>query len=267
MYNQDLAKKYWESRITGNDGDRSVLYYSENSIVNDYYDRWEKRVIIDHIGDSLSSKNILDIPVGSGRWTNALLERGGIIDCVDISQKIINVAKNNSNIFDTSKLNYNVSTVKELSYKKKSFDYILCTGLFEHLPEEDYLFATGVFSNMLKKEGLIILVVNNKYNKLLHVKKDNPYRKSNQLENGYYGGITDIDKIFERFEKEKISIEKCAANPMFSALRHLCKNIKSHDTLEQIYKNALENDVMLFGELDNIKNIISDQIIIFGRKK
>lgn len=267
MYNADNAKKYWKERIVGGNGElNTVLSYTEKPSVNKYYDIWEKHVILNLIGE-LKGKKILDIPGGIGRWTKVLSEKGGNITCVDICEEIIDLIKKKLGAPACENVDFIISDANNISFKDESFDCILCTGLFEHLPQESYLDVTEKFSRMLIKNGKIFLVINNSNSVFIRQREDNPFRLSQQLENGYYCGISNYDRIVERLKENNVKVTNIAINPSYSIIRQIYKELNYEEKqLDELFESAVNKDIRYFSNLDDFDLCLSDQIVILGEK-
>jgi 2-polyprenyl-3-methyl-5-hydroxy-6-metoxy-1,4-benzoquinol methylase len=79
------------------------------------------------------SNRVLDVPCGGGRVTVHLAKKGYNVSAADISEGMIQVAREN-----ITKNNFNCSVeiqdLEKLSLADKSFDTIICFRLFHHLP-------------------------------------------------------------------------------------------------------------------------------------
>jgi len=266
MYSLSKAKDYWEKRIKESAKLSAVLYFSENEMINLYYDLWEKTVIRQELGE-VKEKFFLDIPIGIGRWTNELLRLGAMVDGVDISMDIINKAKKSIDEKLLSHVSFYVAAASEIGTMETKYDCILCTGLFEHLPKEIYLRCIDDFYKILKKGGQLILVINNKDSVLIKEAKDNIYRVSEQYENGYYCGLTDINEVQFELKKIGFQISHYATNPAFSLARQILRDDQSNSNAKTILEKAVQIDTDFFSCLDTYQNNLSDQIIIYGRKE
>lgn len=266
-YNIKLAQNYWASRINNKKQDlASVLYYSEPIIVNQAYDKWEKTIIGNEICQR-RYKNILDLPVGIGRWSSNFLPLCEKLYCVDVADEVLSFAHNNLKSAG-DKVKYIKSDVCSLSSTTGlKFDLILCTGLFEHLPEDNYLEAVDKFLEMLNDNGEFILVVNNENSVYLQDKNYNNFRGSEQQKNGYFNNITDLKKVVSKIE-QKISIKNYSTNPNFSVLRHCLKLNTNTDTrgIETLFQQALEYDVKFFAKKTTPLDVLSDQVVIWSCK-
>lgn len=266
MYNYQSASKYWEQRILDNqDSLKSVLSFDESDTVNKSYDIWEKKIIGEVLND-LRDKRVLDVPIGIGRWSQYFLEQGAFVYGVDISEEIINSAKRYLANHNVNRANFFVAPVSQLLFCENSFDYVLCTGLFEHLPKEEYIKATNELIRVTRVGGTLIIVINNKNNKLLNRFEDNPKRKAQQLENGYYCGLTDAECIAEILKKNNINIFKVAANPMYGVLRQVSRDIDNMNIIEKLYENAIVKDIEYYSNLNKLQSDHADEFIIFGIK-
>lgn len=264
-YNVECAKKYWEKRIEEK-GEKlsSVLYYAENETINAMYDMWEKSLIKKYLKSSYNA--VLDVPVGIGRWTNELNKISKKIYCVDISEQILEKAANNVQDH-IEKIRYIKSDVGSINLDLDSLDLILCTGLFEHLPQNEYARAIQKFSSLLKSNGELILVINNNNSLFLREKADNRYRKNMQLRNGYFNALTDLQFVISEITKCNFKVNRFSFNPNFSVLRKCISNNVENTEILEICKKAIQNDVTYFSDVNKPYDIVSDQIVIWCTKE
>lgn len=266
MYNSKFAKKYWEDRLNESESLNTVLYYAEDDNINHFYDVWEKIVIGEMLG-SINRIKILDVPAGIGRWTKEFIQKNAYVDCVDISEKIIQKIKEHIEPQFFNQINYYVSEIDQITKLNKKYDVILCTGLFEHIPQTAREKSIKDFSNILNNNGKLILVINNSYNKLLQQENDNPYRKGVQYENGYFCEITDVDLIINKLADSGFTISHYAINPSFSLIRQILKYNKLDNRVEkELIQQAVKIDTKYFSKLTYYQNDLADQIVILGRK-
>ncbi len=266
MYNFDMAKEYWEDRIScGNCSINNVLSLGEKELINVYYDIWEKRIIGNFIGD-VSNKEVLDVPCGSGRWTIDLAKKAKEVTAVDLSEKILRLVRKRANVENLNNIAYYENDIQEINQLNSKYDIILCTGLYEHLPESIYTELTANLAGLLRQRGKIIIVINNENNNYLYDRRDNKYRKGYQLENGYICGVTRGKKVIDKLVENNINVVNYAINSIFSCVRKQMKNSNDTDLLCKCLDSAIELDCKMFANLSDYKSVVADQIIIMGEK-
>ncbi|MCV2508660.1 MAG: bifunctional 2-polyprenyl-6-hydroxyphenol methylase/3-demethylubiquinol 3-O-methyltransferase UbiG [Candidatus Lightella neohaematopini] len=88
--------------------------------------------IITNVGD-LNNKNILDVGCGGGILSESMALEGANVTGIDISSKLINIAKSHMDI-NKLKINYIQQTIEEhTNYHKNKYDIITCMEVLEHI--------------------------------------------------------------------------------------------------------------------------------------
>ena len=91
-----------------------------------------------HLGsDKLKNLNILDIGASTGIIDNYLADYFKKATGTDIDQKAIEFARKNS---QKKNLEFKVEDAMNLSFKDNVFDIIICTHVYEHVPDPKKLF-------------------------------------------------------------------------------------------------------------------------------
>ena len=98
-------------------------------------DALEKRAIrkaLDAVCRELPSPRVLDLPCGTGRITELLLERGLVVTGGDISLPMIEVAREKLSRFG-DRVSLHRMDVEHLDFPDRSFDLVTCIRLFNHI--------------------------------------------------------------------------------------------------------------------------------------
>ena len=111
----------------------------------------ENRFILSHMGD-IKNKDVLDLGCGLGESSIYFALKGARVTAVDISPKVIELAKQLAEKYKV-KINYIVSSAKDVSFKKESFDFIYCANLFHHLSLSERAKVIQNSYQFLKKGG------------------------------------------------------------------------------------------------------------------
>ena len=74
-----------------------------------------------------------DMGCGSGRWARFVAPRVGKLNCIDPSEKALNVAK--SNLFEFNNCSFEQSIVESCSLADSSQDFGYCLGVLHHIPD------------------------------------------------------------------------------------------------------------------------------------
>src|SRR6056297_585729 len=154
--------------------------------------------------DFNKDKNILDIGCGTGRHSIELNKRGYEVTAIDLSESMIEQAKNKMKKKDLD-VNFRVKNALELDYKKEfDLSIILCEGAFSLMEndDKDYKILKNAY-NALKDKGKLILTVPNAYkpineenenldlttlreNFILEIEDDNGKEKNIKAKQRYY---------------------------------------------------------------------------------
>ena len=80
--------------------------------------------------NEIKNKLIIELGRGAGRFTEILLSAGGYVVSVDMSDAIFTNSKNNK----SDKVIFIRSSLTDLKYLNKLFDFVLCYGVAQHTP-------------------------------------------------------------------------------------------------------------------------------------
>ena len=73
---------------------------------------------------------VVDIGCGSGRWSEYLRERVGVIDAIDPSEAVVMAAGQHK---DATNIRWSMAQAEDLPFADHSFDLALCIGVLHHL--------------------------------------------------------------------------------------------------------------------------------------
>ena len=94
-----------------------------------------------------------DMGCGSGRWAKFVANKVHLLNCVDPSEKALNVAKRNLSNF--SNIRYFNASVNDNILKENSQDFGYCLGVLHHIP--DTLEGIKACAKLLKKNAPFLL--------------------------------------------------------------------------------------------------------------
>lgn len=159
----DLSKVTVKEHFTANAAYWDELY-SENFAANRFYSheiKSRKEVVFDLYEKNTNSKPIkaIDVGCGAGHYVSELKKRGVNIYGSDISKKMIEVTRFNTNQehLNTDKLL--CSDCQSLPFPDNSFDVVFCIGVLSYVSDELAIF--NELKRIVKKDGLIIFNVPN----------------------------------------------------------------------------------------------------------
>jgi len=98
---------------------------------------------------SLKGKKILDAGCGSGIYSTLLAQKGAVVTGVDISSKMIEIAK--KELPGKVAVTYLVGDLYDLPVKDQEFDIIVCAYVLENVEKLAPVFAE--FNRVLKSKG------------------------------------------------------------------------------------------------------------------
>jgi len=107
----------------------------------------------------IENKKILDVGVGTGRNSEILLSKGGIIEGIDLSEGMIAKAKEKLN---NKKINFTIADAGEnIPFKDTIFDAVICMRVLKYI--STWRRTIEEISRVLKKDGIFILEIANLY--------------------------------------------------------------------------------------------------------
>ena len=110
--------------------------------------------IIEKLPKDLRGTRILDAGCGTGVLSRMLEERGAEVVGVDISEKLIEVAKDRSNL--NKNIEYFAGDMKEQSFG--NFDYIIAMDSLIHYSTEDVISSIADFSSRANNSVLFTVI-------------------------------------------------------------------------------------------------------------
>lgn len=113
--------------------------------------------LADYLGkNNLKTKTVLDIGASTGIIDNYLSKYFKKVTGTDIDKVAISFAKKN---FKKKNLVFKVEDAMKLSFKENSFDVVICTHVYEHVPNSQKLF--NEINRVLKPGGICYLAAIN----------------------------------------------------------------------------------------------------------
>ena len=108
------------------------------------------------------NSTFLDVGCGSCAHSLRLARRGFFVQAVDLSEWIIERARENVKTSGLEKaISIQRANILSLPYKDRTFSYILCWGVLMHIPELEK--ALSELVRVLKSGGMLIISENNRY--------------------------------------------------------------------------------------------------------
>lgn len=114
-----------------NDFDRIALYEQVEWNHNSHYHRFLLQQLPSHC------QSVLDIGCGTGDFSRLLAERSNRLVAIDLSPKMIEVAKQRSR--ERTNIDFQVADILKWKFPVEEFDAIVSMATFHHLPLENLL--------------------------------------------------------------------------------------------------------------------------------
>jgi ubiquinone/menaquinone biosynthesis C-methylase UbiE len=116
---------------------------------------------IDTIGLKRGAR-VLDLGCGAGFTSLQLLQRGCIVTGIDISEKMLDVARKNCSHFGPERnITFHLGNAEQLYLQDASFDAVIALGLLEYTERDGR--ALHEMTRILKLGGYLILSVPNRF--------------------------------------------------------------------------------------------------------
>lgn len=126
---------------------------SANPIVN-YEQLVRSRTVLELLKPK-NNESILDIGCGNARDIVQIIEAGAHITGVDISEGMVNEAKQELQALGVNDVALMVGDATNLEFVDNTFDKVLCSEVIEHIPDADK--ALSEMWRVLKPGGILVL--------------------------------------------------------------------------------------------------------------
>lgn len=182
-------KKFWEKRVI-DFGELSTGY--TDPIFYEYDDNIRWSTFVNNVKIKKGNR-VLDVGCNFGKWCRKIKALGAEVIGIDISEKVINIAKSYKN-----NITYHAVKAEDMNFHKNSFDVIISITVLQHiLDNKKFEKAVKKISDSVKKEGLVFIIdsapVDKKKSKIIYKteRKLKPYieifKKNNLKMEKIYG--------------------------------------------------------------------------------
>lgn len=162
----------------------------QNEFYNDKEDESRKN-LYSHI-DSIKGKTLLDIGFGQGKDINYYFNQGAITYGIDVSPKMIEIAKMNV----SNQINLSVQSCENTNFPDSFFDIIISRYAIQYTKNLNSAFKE--ISRILKKDGLAVILVTHPLLCFMNTKDKNYF--SNEIVNlSIYDGKITIKEQMHTF--------------------------------------------------------------------
>lgn len=140
-----------------NDDNKVVEIYDK--IAEEYSRIFDKdfsdKEFLDKFSSHLEPKaKILDLGCGTGREAEYLVNKGFSVEGIDLSEKMLEIAKRNY-----PNLLFRKMDIRELQYDKESFSAIWAGYSLFHIKKDEFIKTVSDIGNILKPKGIFGLVM------------------------------------------------------------------------------------------------------------
>lgn len=132
-------------------------------------DKAERHSVFEYIYNDKPQGIVLDLGCGTGRYTIDLLNQSTRVIGLDLSPKMVKIAK--KKLGKNSPLNhvdFLLGDAEKLPFKRYSFDTIICVRVIQHVP--DLQKFVNELARILKQDGKVIILTYNLLNPLHFLK-------------------------------------------------------------------------------------------------
>jgi ubiquinone/menaquinone biosynthesis C-methylase UbiE len=146
------------------EGRQTVNFYETDSEVYDssrFQDRKglqidsTQQAIVNEFCDDVKSKRVLELAVGTGRFTKTQVSRGADLVGVDSSISMLRIARRKSSTTVSAKTPSLIrADATKLPFRENVFDYVVCINALNHMPK--YTDAIAESSRVLKSNGSFV---------------------------------------------------------------------------------------------------------------
>jgi len=203
--------------------EKMAKYYSdfrfEGKAVNNEY--IEMPATLSLIGN-VKGKKVLDLGCGPGIYAEILKKHGAEVHGLDLSEKMIEIAKKR-----VSNVDFKVGTVYKMPYKNSYFDVVVAAYVVHYFKDFDR--ALREIHRVLKKDGIFVFSTTN------------PIKESSHHLNGKPRNVRVFKDYFKEGKKETI---------WWNGTKHEIKISYIHLTMETYIKKIIRNGFMLLDYKD-----------------
>lgn len=134
----------------------------ESSFFNNYLSNYQLKK---HLKNIINSKKVLDLGCGQGTFTNELYKMGANIQGIDISEQLINYARNKF-----PHINFVISNAQNTSFEDNYFDIIVSNLMIHYFKDLSKLF--NEISRLTNNKGIFIFSFHHPFNEVIEEKNE-----------------------------------------------------------------------------------------------
>jgi len=152
-----VKKVVYEGKVRYQDASVAESYDSRrfSSVKGTLTDFCEKRAIVQLLQKAnVANGRVLDIPCGTGRITEQLVNYDFNVVAADISEEMMKHAKRRLEHLSGS-VQFEVADIENMQFPKDCFDVVVTIRLFHHLPPEMHLHVLNEIRRVTKKWAIV----------------------------------------------------------------------------------------------------------------
>jgi ubiquinone/menaquinone biosynthesis C-methylase UbiE len=114
-----------------------------------------QQAIVKELCSDIKSKKVLELAVGTGRFTKTMVSRGAELVGLDSSVSMLRITRKKCSIFKVAKMpSFIRADATKLPFRADVFDCVLCINALNHMPK--YTDAIQESSRVLKSSGSFV---------------------------------------------------------------------------------------------------------------
>jgi len=137
-----------------------------SSLAGRIYNEREKKAISDLLSVAQENNQIntvLDVPCGTGRISEFLLQKGYGVSCGDISNEMITVATKRLAAYQPGVNDFSILDIYNIAKDPDSYDCVTCIRLFQHLMSDERARALRELARVSKRYVIVNVMYNSFY--------------------------------------------------------------------------------------------------------
>lgn len=163
---EDETEKYWNFVALESEDSGATLRLERwrevaRNWLADYADKRARDFISKALREVVKldeSAKILDIGCGPGKWSLMYAKKFSSVRAIDISQKMICLARENARRENLGNIDFQTMSVSDLEIPDQTYDLVNCVTVLQHIPSDvDWRSAVREIVRVTKGNGRILL--------------------------------------------------------------------------------------------------------------
>jgi len=163
---EKVVEKYWDYvALEAEEHEKKVRLEkwrkAARNWLADYADKRAKDFVMNVVENIIKLKRsakVLDVGCGPGKWTETFAKMGCTVTAIDISSKMIELARKRMQKGKLENVNFHLMNVSELNFPDNAYDMVNCVTVLQHIfDEEKWEKAVYEMVRVTKPSGYILL--------------------------------------------------------------------------------------------------------------